>query len=75
MNNFLNGKKTYIGAVGYILAALGGLLLNYTNPEDQMALTVTSGATIFFKGLTAIGVGHKLQKICAQVFEFINKTK
>lgn len=52
--NFFNGKKTYIGIIGYgICVACPSIL-----PEPLM-----SYASTFFKGLIAAGVAHKVEKI------------
>lgn len=70
--NFLNGKKTIIGATGYVLTAIGGLILHYTHPEDTQAMTAVTASVIFFKGFLAVGFADKLRKIFAEVKKFLD---
>ena len=55
--------KTYAGAIGIMLSAIAGGILNYTEPQDVGALTLIAAAMKFFSGLTALGIGHKLQRL------------
>lgn len=54
MMNFLNGHKTNIGGVGLMVFAILGFALGQ--------LDATQAGAMFFSGVTAIGVGHKIDK-------------
>lgn len=60
--DFINGKKTMIGTIGFFLIGL----ITYINgffplPEAIVAFVV--GLKPLFIGLGAIGIGHKANKI------------
>ena len=55
----LKGYKTYIGAAGVILTAIGKVLADwyYGNPLDVPGFMVT-----FSAGLGILGIGYRLHK-------------
>jgi len=59
MSKILEGKKTYIGAVGVMLTAIGKVMADwyYGNPIDYAGFLAT-----FCIGLGILGIGSKLHK-------------
>jgi hypothetical protein len=59
MTDILEGKKTYIGAAGVMLTAIGKVMADwyYGNPID-----VTAFITTFSIGLGILGIGKKIHK-------------
>ena len=58
--DFLNGKKTIIGAAGFIICKVAAAIL----PSVAVALDMT--ADYVFAPLAGIGIGHKLYKAGAE---------
>lgn len=54
MMNFLNGHKTNIGGLGLMLFAVLGFALGQ--------LDAAVAGAMFFSGVSAIGIGHKIDK-------------
>ena len=59
MTDILEGKKTYIGAAGVMLTAIGKVMADwyYGNPIDVTAFVMT-----FSIGLGILGIGKKIHK-------------
>ena len=59
MNEPLKGKKTYIGAAGVMLAAIGKVMVDwyYGNPIDVVGFIETFGV-----GIGILGIGYRLHK-------------
>jgi len=57
MSEILEGKKTYIGAAGVMLTAIGKVMVDwyYGNPIDVAAFIAT-----FSIGLGILGIGKRL---------------
>ena len=59
MKEILQGKKTYIGAAGVMLAAIGKVMMDwyYGNPIDVVGFIEAFGV-----GLGILGIGYRLHK-------------
>ena len=59
MTGILEGKKTYIGAAGVMLTAIGKVMADwyYGNPIDYAGFITT-----FCIGLGILGIGSKLHR-------------
>lgn len=65
MLNFLNGKKTYLGAVGLAAAALAGY--HFGIYDGTTATAMCSAA------LVAAGLGHKADRFIEKALEIAAK--
>ena len=54
----MTGWKTKTGSIGMILVALGTM----ANQVAQGDFDFTQPLTMLFGGLTALGIGHKIEK-------------
>ncbi len=59
----LDGYKTTIGAVGLILTGVTGLIGHYWPDTGIPAMPIDSAVLTISSGVTALGIGHKMQKI------------
>lgn len=58
----LDGKKTYIGAIGLILTGIVGLI-GYIVPDAELPrMEVEVAISTISAGIAAMGIGHKVEK-------------
>lgn len=69
MLGFLNGYKTRIGAIGLMMTGLGMIAAGIAHDGGIDKQMIIGGFGTFSAGLSALGLGHKAEKIAAAVEE------
>ena len=59
----LDGYKTKIGGWGMIMSAIVGIIGHYEPSTGLPAMPLDSAWITLSAGFTAIGIGHKVQKL------------
>lgn len=59
--------KTNAGGIAMILVGLAGLIAGAANPESEHAMSLEAAIAMIAAGLSAIGIGHKAERIRKQL--------